>query len=438
MFASLILSILAILLAYSAKKNPTKGIMVYYAIRMVIPSSARVFAFSFNTVSLSLLIICLYPILKKKYILLSQYEKGFIKAVGRLVFSLFFLSLLASVVPKFYQWSGMFQMFGTEFVPALLLMICLSTEKECKEFNSLVILSALFYGLYSIYTYIASSNPIFDFFNNSDADVVDLLEYANGRMGLTGIAVGIYNDKIACSLIGLVLFMFIISNSLIGKNKKLILSCICATATYLSTQRAGLLCLLLFVVIMLFDKNRRNIVRRNFLVLCMGVILFFSFTDNKDVINSIYSILYLFDDKMQQRLGVGGSNMELRYFQYMNGLNYLGFTNILQGCGFSFPNYYYENIWRSDIYGLDYRFAGFESFPLKILMNSGILGMISWGVFFKRVFVSFKVNRSVSSIAFYSCYMIAIILTDTSASLYLFFMLFVLKFKGQLLKEKYG
>lgn len=68
MFASLILSILAILLAYSAKKNPTKGIMVYYAIRMVIPSSARVFAFSFNTVSLSLLIICLYPILKKKYI----------------------------------------------------------------------------------------------------------------------------------------------------------------------------------------------------------------------------------------------------------------------------------------------------------------------------------------------------------------------------------
>lgn len=257
-------------------------------------------------------------------------------------------------------------------------------------------------------------------------------------MGLTGIAVGIYNDKIACSLIGLVLFMFIISNSLIGKNKKLILSCICATATYLSTQRTGLLCLLLFVVIMLFDKNRKNIVRRNFLVLCMSVILFFSFTDNKDVINSIYSILYLFDDKMQQQLGVGGSNMELRYFQYMNGLNYLGFTNILQGCGFSFPNYYYENIWRSDIYGLDYRFAGFESFPLKILMNSGILGMISWGVFFKRVFVSFKVNRSVSSIAFYSCYMIAIILTDTSASLYLFFMLFVLKFKGQLLKEKYG
>ena len=36
-----------------------------------------------------------------------------------------------------------------------------------------------------------SANPIYDFFNTSGKEGMDLINYANGRMGLTGIAVGI-------------------------------------------------------------------------------------------------------------------------------------------------------------------------------------------------------------------------------------------------------
>ena len=122
--------------------------------------------------------------------------------------------------------------------------------------------------------------------------------------------------------------------------------------------------------------------------------------------------------------------MELRAFQYYNGVMYLGKSSLLQGAGFGFPQYYYRFIWNSELYGMDFRFAGFESFTLKILMNSGIIGLLCWGAYFYKIYRK-VLRRSIYNLAYISVYVFAIIMTDASASLYLFFMLLVLNSKNQ-------
>ena len=181
---------------------------------------------------------------------------------------------------------------------------------------------------------------------------------------------------------------------------------------------------------MFFDKRKNNALRKYALIGIIVGVVFLNFFSNKIIDNAIYSILYLFDDGMQQKLGVGGSSMELRAFQYYNGVLYLGNSSLLQGAGFGFPQYYYSFIRNSELYGMDYRFAGFESFTLKILMDSGIIGLLCWCVYFYKIYRKVLGNK-IYNMAYISVYVFAIIMTDASASLYLFFMLLVLNFKNE-------
>lgn len=397
---------------------------------MIIPSSARIFAFSFNTISLAIVILCLLPSLRNSYNISSLKEKLYVRYTLNFFFVLFILTLCSFIVPKTFQWSALVQMFGTEIIPSCLMLIYLQKKNDYRLFCRFVAYMSIFYASYSIYTYMTSANPIYDFFNTSGKEGMDLINYANGRMGLTGIAVGIYDDKIACSLVGLVLFMFLVSCDKIKASLKYGAAILCIIAVFLTTQRTGILCAVLFVPIMFFDKRKNNALRKYALIGIIVGVVFLNFFSNKIIDNAIYSILYLFDDGMQQKLGVGGSSMELRAFQYYNGVLYLGNSSLLQGAGFGFPQYYYSFIRNSELYGMDYRFAGFESFTLKILMDSGIIGLLCWCVYFYKIYRKVLGNE-IYNMAYISVYVFAIIMTDASASLYLFFMLLVLNFKNE-------
>ena len=327
---------------------------------MIIPSSARIFAFSFNTISLAIVILCLLPSLRNSYNISSLKEKLYVRYTLNFFFVLFILTLCSFIVPKTFQWSALVQMLGTEIIPSCLMLIYLQKKNDYRLFCRFVAYMSIFYATYSIYTYMTSTNPIYDFFNTSGNEGMDLIDYANGRMGLSGIAVGIYDDKIACSLVGLVLFMFLVSCDKIKDTLRYGAAVLCIIAVFLTTQRTGLLCAGLFVAIMFLDKRKSNALRKYALIGIIVGVVFLNFFSNKIIDNAIYSILYLFDDGMQQKLGVGGSSMELRAFQYYNGVMYLGKSSLLQGAGFGFPQYYYRFIWNSELYGMDFRFAGFD------------------------------------------------------------------------------
>lgn len=414
-------------------KRPILGIMWYYGIRMCIPFTARVFTFSFNTISLLVLIICLLPSFCHFYKKCLVEEIAYIQSIKKLFVVSAILTCFAFIVPKTYQWGSLLQMFGTELVPSILLMVFLRKQKDYVLFGKVVAIMALFASWYGIYTYSTSSNPIFDYFNTSTVEAVDLEEYATGRMGLSGIAVGIYDDKIAMQLVCLLLFMFIIVKKEIGKYLRYSSSISCLLCLYLTTQRTGLLCVVLFGILLIFDPQYRGY-KKYILPISVIALLVVLLYGNKQVYNAIYSILYLFNDSMQKTIGVEGSNSALRLLQLTNCFEYLNLSNVLQGAGYGFTAYYYTEIWNREWYGIDFRFYGFESFIFKVLMNSGIIGLYCWGRFFWEIWKKLNINKTRYFTIFTLIYVIAICMTDASVSLYLFFMLFVVNYKKMSLR----
>lgn len=431
---SFILIPFILLLVVCTVRRPIYGIMCYYVIRIVVPSVARIGSFSFNTVSLGVLLLFLLPHLVKTYKQSGKKEKKYIRAVTIIGGGLFVLTFFGAI-PLPFQWSALIQMLLTEIMPSVLLMLYLKREEEYKTFCNVVCIMAVFTAVYGIYTYITVDNPIYTMLNNSGEEGYVLEDYATGRLGLEGIAVGIYNDKIALSLISLLLFTFLINKNCVNK---ILLTCALVLTfvdMFLTTQRTALFCVIVFFVIMYFDK-RNSLIRKYFKwgVLLLVVIALFS--NSSMIRESFYSLVYIFDDQAQQRLGIGGSSTGMRMLQFANGFDYLGLERVLQGEGYNFPAYYYTYIFRRDFFGVDPRFFGFESFLLKTLMGSGLIGIAVWFVGLFKIYKALCPEKNVYNLAFFVSYFLAIVMTDTSASFYLFFFLIVLNSKQYLLYQK--
>lgn len=413
--------------------RPVYGIMCYYVIRMIIPSAARVGSFSFNTISLGVLLLILLPHLVRTYKRSDEMAKGYIRAVSTIGGGLFVLTFFGAI-PLQFQWSALVQMLLTEIMPSVLLVLYLKNGKDYKMFCKVVCVMAIFTALYGIYTYITAYNPIYTMFNNSGEEGYILEDYATGRLGLEGIAVGIYNDKIALSLISLLLFTFLINKDFI--NRQLLVCALALTFVdmFLTTQRTALFCVIAFLIVAYFDK-RNKVVRKYFKWGVLLLIVLAVFSNGNIIRDSFYSLIYLFNDQAQQRIGIGGSSTSMRMLQFANGFDYLGLEHLLQGEGYGFPSYYYQYIFRRDFFGLDPRFLGFESFLLKTLMESGLIGIFIWFAGLFKMYKGLYIEKDVYNLAFFVSYFLAIVMTDTSASFYLFFFLFVLNSKHRLLNK---
>ena len=325
-----------------------------------------------------------------------------------------------------------------EIVPSILLALFLTKASDYKRFCYIICIMALFTAIYGIYTYITFDNPIFTIFNNSGEEGYVLEDYASGRLGLKGIAVGIYNDKIAFSLVCLLLLTFLISKNNIKRLLQMVTVVIVFVAMFLSTQRTALFCIGLFFAIMMLMDRKNKLVKRYFKVAVALLVIMVMFNSDSMIMDAFYSIFYIFDDSMQQKLGIGGSSTDMRMLQFANGFNYLGWERILQGEGYNFPAYYYTYIFKREWLGLDPRFLGFESFLLKTLMGSGLIGIVVWFIGLFKMFKALNPVRDVYDIAFFTSYFFAIAMTDTSSSFYLFFFLLVLNYKRYLPSSKAG
>lgn len=411
-----------------ANKRPIYGLMYYFGIRMLIPYTARVFSFSFNTMAFICVLIFMLSSLRYTYRASSVIDKRYIHLVKFLFLSIFCLSILGTVVPYSFQWSGIFQLFVTEFLPSLMLAMYLKNKKDYITFCKWIAVFGTLFSIYAIYTYIYSSNPIFDFFNTSSRISLDLDEYSTGRMGLSGIAVGIYDDKIACSLICMLVCMFVFCTDCIVKYLRMVAFSSSFIALYLTTQRTGLLCLLLFCVAYYLNKVRYS-KNKLFFFIVVGVAVLFVFSGNKFIDDLFSGIFSVFTDNSQSKNAVGGSNIEMRIAQLSNCIDYLNITSLLQGAGYGFAGYYYKYIWNIELYGNDSRFLGFESYLFQTLMNSGIIGVFCWGRFFRELFSLVRNDKTNCCRLFGIFYVIAILMTDASASLYIFFFIFVMIYK---------
>lgn len=425
---SLILIFFLLVLIVCIKRNSIYGIMFYYILQMAVPTSAHIFSFSFNLVSLLVLLTFSIPTINKTYKSCDNYSQRYIKVISLVYVGLFALTL-GGTIPFTFQWWALIRSYLLDIMPSILLVLYLTKCKYYEQFCKIVCYMALFAALYGIYTYITASNPLFDMFGGSGKD---LGEYTNERLGLSGIAVGIYDDKIALSLISFLLLTFIINKDCVSR-PILILTCILTFIDmFLTTQRTALFCFLVFLFIMLFDKKDEIV--KKYIKISVPLLLIFTFlADNKAIVDFLYSLINIFDDDIQASIGVGGSSTSMRFSQLTNILEYLDKERILIGEGYNYPAYYYKYIFNRELYGLDTRFFGFESFLFKTLVSSGLIGIIIWTIGLVKIFKLLFHYATIYNYAFFISYILAILMTDTSASFYLFFILLVLNSKHDLL-----
>lgn len=436
MMAIGILAFMLVALAFCASRCPAYGVMCYYAIRMAVPSCARVFSFSFNTILLCVLSLIVLPRVMGAYKSDGSARK-YIKSVGFIVVGLLVLTPFGNI-PLSFQLSTLLQMSVTDIFPSVLLALCINRARDYRTFCHVVCVMALFTALYSIYTYVTVDNPMYEFYNNSGVEAMDLESITRKRFGLEFMAVGIYDDKIALSLVCLLLLTFLMNKREVNKPLRLSALVLTFVCMILTAQRAPLFSLFAFAAIMMFDKKnkvtRKNILTAAVLLLAVGFLM-----GNEQVHALLLSVLYIFNDNVQEDLGNSGSSVTMRFMQLTNVFNYLGLENLLQGDGYGFHRYYYKHIFKMEYYGVDERFLGFESFVLEVLIASGLIGIVIWTVGLFRMFKALIPKAGIYDMAFFLAYVAAIIATNTSGSFYLFFMLAVLNSKRQMiLAEEFG
>lgn len=421
--------ILIVQIVFSFKKA-SYGLMIYLIIRLCIPNAARIGEVSLNTFSLILLLVSIFHTVISQYKLKHQKDQEYLRIIISLVSVLFILCLFAEYVPLSFQIREIIQFVGTELLPSILFLFLIRTDRETLLAVYVVIGCALFTAIYGLFTFIANVNPIYDLFEAEG----NLLENELVRGGMEGMAVGVYNDSIYLSLVSLLLITFLFNKFDFIKNKKILSITIFLLMAnlFITTKRSALLSLIVFFIILFFDKKyQRKVLKLFSFGIMLIILLTISFSEFTGLSNMLLSVLFFWDDKVQNNLDMGGSSNELRYMQLLSIINIIK-TDMLQGLGYGFSHYYYIKVYDVEIYGHDPDFAGFESFAFKVLSASGIIGFIIWvRSFYKlKLYMTsrFKAEKCYAS-AFILSYLIAILMTDISGSMFLFFILVVLNQK---------
>lgn len=422
--------ILIVQIVFSFKKA-SYGLMIYLIIRLCIPNAARIGDVSLNTFSLILLLVSILHTVISQYKLKYPKDQEYLRIIISLISVLFILCLFAEYVPLSFQIREIIQFVGTELLPSILFLFIIRTNEETLLAVYVIIGCALFTAIYGLFTFVANINPLYDLFETEG----NLLENELVRGGIEGMAVGIYNDSIYLSLVSLLLITFLFNKFDFIKNKKILSITIFLLIANLlfTTKRSALLSLIIFFIILFFDEKYQKVVLKLF---CFGIMLIvlltISFSEFTGLSNILLSVLFFWDDKVQNNLDMGGSSNELRYTQLLSIINIIKADGMLQGLGYGFSRYYYTKVYDVEIYGHDPDFAGFESFAFKVLSASGIIGFIIWvRSFYKlKLYMTsrFKVEKCYAW-AFILSYLIAILMTDTSGSMFLFFVLVVLNQK---------
>lgn len=159
----------------------------------------------------------------------------------------------------------------------------------------------------------------------------------------------------------------------------------------------------------------------------IAAICLISIVQFENIGNVLKATFLMFDDKAQDAMGVSGSTVELRIMQYLTVFSMIK-QYMLQGMGYGFPAYFYEVIWDVKKYGLRDDVAGFESILLPILSSFGLIGLCLWIKMFYGV-VKLQIRQCVIKMqrhyisAFSFAYLFVVTLTDTTGSMYLFFLL---------------
>ncbi len=398
-------------------RKASLGFAFYIFFRLSFPPMVRFLGLSCNSLFLAifLIILLLFHFRLIRYI--SPLAKKYLIYATALFIGIFSLSFFSQFVPIEYQHKHIIQFFYTEIIPFLLIPIVLRNSKDNNAFIRIVALGALFNVLYGLFTFLSNSNPLVEMYGAYTEDFdSDFALSIEGRYGLSSRAVGIYSDKIFLSLVSLLIFTFFYNKKQLNKYFRVSLLVVSFLTCFLTTQRTALLCICIFLVMVTNKKVLVTLIRKYALIIsCLFIIIIVS-PPFQIVRESVYSTIYIFDDAKQEKIGNKGSSLSMRLGQLDSVIEIAG-PYILQGFGYGFSSYRIGTSLNSA------EFYGLESFVLQIIANSGMIGMLFWILFlYKMIRLSFLRNddNKKYNVAYSLSYLIAILMTDTSGSFFLF------------------
>ena len=406
---------------YLGRKDLKYGIIFMIILSLLTPNTLK---FSLGPISLNVFnlttavyFVCCIKYLKREYLIDKVLRKYLIYLMSYIFVTSFLLSLGGGGI---VFWIKNTILTTLEFfLVAYTFLYIRFNDEELRAINMTILSTSIFIAFYAIFNYVTKSNPYVSLVALL-TDTRDAADYfINEQRGvLSGRVSSTFANPLILGQMMLLILSYLIFLLRESVNKKITygISFLLTIPIILSGSRSALLPLFLLPVIYLFQFGRQKIFRY-ILIGLIAVPVTISLLP-KEYKNTVEAVIYFWDDKKSDKVGIAGSSNNLRIEQHLSALKIIN-GNPLFGKGNGYVN---EN-------GSKHReMLGYEGMFLYTLVDWGFLGTILFLFFYFYLYryLLRKTNdpfEKVQVTSLCSCYFISCILTGISYSSFSFFFL---------------
>ena len=417
------------------------GFALVVACRLLIPAIVRidlkVVELSLNSCFIFMLmgLIALNFITKKARF--PQTSKMVLRPVLILLAVLFVITLLSQQLDISQRVNSLIQFIYTEIVLGIIGWIIYTNEKEINLFVKITGVTAVLMSVYGLFCYATLTNPYISLMNLMYSPKMDALGFMEEqRAGVAGRIQGTMTHPLTWGGSCLLLFYFLF----VGIKKfplyvNLVVLGLLFVNVVFSGSRSALLALLAGLGYFFLTSNVKlkiKFVSYSFGLLISLISLIYLVPSFEKYQVFFESTLFFWDESYNIRGDIKGSSASMRFAQLAGSFDMIESSPFF-GLGQGYTKYY------SATYGVHPILAGFESIIFMALVETGIVGLILWIVFFLSLFrlVQFIKGKLRQSSLFYAtllstfiaAFCIFIVFTGIQSTFYLFFILFMIQVK---------
>lgn len=420
-------------------KRLSWGAAAMLAIRTVVPPVARIGGVSLNTAIIAVMtILCLYDMFGQKN---GQMQWREIKnrcgfPIYRLMIPLLLLGTIGAVVPFGYQFKSWLQFIITELLPFYIILVSIKDSKDFKIITGTFAISYIVIGIYGLMTYVWKMNPLFMLFALQFDFDPDAIYTGDGsdklRGGMTSSASGNLSGPLPwgqCSLVSLFIAMYLP----VVKKKwiRYLLIAIAALNCFFCSKRSVILPMILMLGYYVWSNKLLSLKRvmASLVILLMSLGAISQLESTSGLWANVSSSIMFWDDIYAEQNDIGGSSKEMRASQLEEAVRMIAPAPI-QGLGYEFPSYYGSKNGSHPI------MHGFESIIFRVLVSSGIVGLLLWFLFFRKTiaFTRDYENRKMVT-AIHLLYILSLLLTGNQASFYIYMIMVGLMYRYKQLSD---
>lgn len=433
MIAMLISFAIYLTVVIIALRNWSLAIGIMLSIRILIPSFVRtpIPPFSLNvSICLTLFVIIILKTIfqRKKRI---ERLNALYPCIKNYILFLFFIMLIPRDLPLTVQLPGWMKIIFIDLIPAFLICFYIKDQKQIKTILYFIYGSIFIAGIYGILSYIIKLNPyilITSIIYNNPLGQIEMSEEVRGA--LQGRTQGTLSAALSWGqIINILLLFLLMIKSYTKKRNFIVLFIILFLNAILCGSRTILLSAVIGIALALLSSPPRKILKYTFITLLSSIILFSIANNNKRYqiyVNTIEASLFFWNQQKSDDIEIKGSSVELRERQLEGSFNLIK-NDLFSGLGQGWiDNDYQKN-------GLHPIMLGFESIIYRKLVETGLIGLIVWFLFYLSLYktVSLYTKKHKINInwkVMFIPYFISLIMTDSFESFYLFLSLIVLSY----------